>query len=47
MSLIEFIQPDFAFHNAAGSLKQLVHDGWKQVKCHLICEELCTRRSLS
>ncbi len=31
MSLIEFIQPDFAFHNAAGSLKQLVHDGWKQV----------------
>ena len=28
--LIEFIKPDFVFENEAGSLKQLVHDGWKQ-----------------
>ena len=28
--LIEFIKPDFVFENDAGSLKQLVHDGWKQ-----------------
>ncbi|MGI6090723.1 MAG: cupin domain-containing protein [Saccharofermentanales bacterium] len=31
MKLIEFLQPDFIFENAEGSLKQLVHDGWKQV----------------
>lgn len=29
--LIEFIQPDFQFEDARGCLKQLVHDGWKQV----------------
>ena len=28
--LIEMIKPDFVFENEAGSLKQLVHDGWKQ-----------------
>ena len=28
--LIEYIKPDFVFENEAGSLKQLVHDGWKQ-----------------
>lgn len=29
--LIEFIQPDFQFEDARGCLKQLIHDGWKQV----------------
>jgi len=29
--LIKFVKPDFVFENEAGSLKQLVHDGWKQV----------------
>ena len=29
--LIAFIKPDFEFEDARGSLKQLVHDGWKQV----------------
>lgn len=29
--LIEFVKPDFVFENDAGSLIQLVHDGWKQV----------------
>ena len=29
--LIEFTKPDFVFENECGSLKQLVHDGWKQV----------------
>ena len=28
--LIRFVKPDFVFENEAGSLKQLVHDGWKQ-----------------
>ena len=31
MNLVEFLNPDFVFENEAGSLKQLVHDGWKQV----------------
>lgn len=31
MNLIEFLKPDFVFENDDGSLKQLVHDGWKQV----------------
>lgn len=29
--LVEFIKPDFEFEDARGSLKQLVHEGWKQV----------------
>ena len=29
--LIEFVKPDFVFENEAGCLKQLVHDGWKQI----------------
>lgn len=29
--LIEFTKPDFVYENEAGSLKQLVHDGWKQI----------------
>lgn len=29
--LIEFIKPDFEFADDRGSLRQLVHDGWKQV----------------
>ena len=29
--LIKFLKPDFMFENESGSLKQLVHDGWKQV----------------
>ena len=29
--LISYLKPDFVFENDAGSLKQLVHDGWKQV----------------
>lgn len=29
--LIEFIKPDFEFSDDRGSLKQLVHTGWKQV----------------
>ena len=29
--LIEYMKPDFEFDNENGSLKQLVHDGWKQV----------------
>lgn len=29
--LIEFIKPDFEFSDDRGSLRQLVHSGWKQV----------------
>ena len=29
--LIEFVKPDFTFNNEAGSLNQLVHEGWKQI----------------
>ncbi len=29
--LIEFLQPDFRFDDARGSLVQLVREGWKQV----------------
>ena len=29
--LIKMMKPDFIFENEAGSLKQLVHDGWKQI----------------
>lgn len=29
--LISYLKPDFVFENDAGSLKQLVHDGWKQI----------------
>ncbi len=29
--LIEWMKPDFSFLNKAGCLRQLVHDGWKQV----------------
>ena len=29
--LIEFVKPDLVFENEAGCLKQLVHEGWKQV----------------
>ena len=29
--LITFIKPDFEFSDSRGSLKQLIHDGWKQV----------------
>lgn len=29
--LITYLKPDFVFENDAGSLKQLVHDGWKQI----------------
>ncbi|WP_428045583.1 cupin domain-containing protein [Candidatus Avelusimicrobium fimicolum] len=29
--LIKFIKPDFEFSDDRGSLKQLVHNGWKQV----------------
>ena len=29
--LIEWMEPDFVFHGEQGVLKQLVHDGWKQV----------------
>ncbi|MCH5193832.1 MAG: cupin domain-containing protein [Oscillospiraceae bacterium] len=29
--LIEITKPDFVFENESGCLKQLVHDGWKQV----------------
>lgn len=29
--LIEWLTPDFTFDNDRGSLKQLVHDSWKQV----------------
>ncbi len=29
--LIEFIKPDFEFEDERGSLKQLIHMGWKQV----------------
>lgn len=29
--LIEYMKPDFEFNNENGFLKQLVHDGWKQV----------------
>lgn len=28
--LIEILKPDFEFEDDRGSLKQLVHDGWKQ-----------------
>ena len=29
--MIEYMEPDFTFDNENGLLKQLVHDGWKQV----------------
>lgn len=29
--LITFSEPDFVFENSSGTLKQLFHDGWKQV----------------
>ena len=29
--LIEITKPDFVFENESGCLKQLVHDGWKQI----------------
>ena len=29
--MIEFIKPDFAFTDDRGYLKQLCHEGWKQV----------------
>lgn len=29
--LIKIIKPDFVLENNAGSLKQLIHDGWKQI----------------
>ena len=29
--LIQFVDPDFGFSDARGTLTQLVHDGWKQV----------------
>ena len=29
--LIEWLKPDFIFENDSGCLKQLVHDGWKQI----------------
>ena len=29
--LIEFTKTDFTFESEAGSLHQLIHDGWKQV----------------
>lgn len=31
MGLYEILQPDFEFNDQRGQLKQLVHDGWKQV----------------
>ena len=39
MELIEFLKPDFIFENEAGFLKQLVHDGWKQVNVILSVEK--------
>ena len=29
--LVTIMKPDFIFENEAGSLKQLVHQGWKQI----------------
>ncbi len=29
--LMNWIEPDFTFHGPQGVLKQLVHEGWKQV----------------
>lgn len=29
--LIKFVEPDFSFNNEAGSLCQLVHEGWNQI----------------
>lgn len=29
--LIQWLQPDFSFANEKGTLKQLVHEGWRQV----------------
>ena len=29
--LIEYIKPDFEFSDERGTLRQLVHTGWKQV----------------
>ncbi len=29
--LVTIAKPDFIFENEAGSLKQLVHEGWKQI----------------
>lgn len=29
--LIEWMKPDFVFENDSGCLKQLVHEGWKQI----------------
>ena len=31
MALYELLKPDFEFSDQRGQLKQLVHDGWKQV----------------
>lgn len=31
MALYEVLKPDFEFSDQRGQLKQLVHDGWKQV----------------
>lgn len=31
MALYEILQPDFEYSDQRGQLKQLVHDGWKQV----------------
>ena len=31
MALYEVLKPDFEFRDQRGQLKQLVHDGWKQV----------------
>lgn len=29
--LIQWLKPDFTFENESGCLRQLVHDGWKQI----------------
>lgn len=29
--IIKFLEPDFTFSNEAGSLRQLIHEGWRQV----------------
>ena len=29
--LIKWLEPDFTFHGSQGVLKQLVHEGWKQI----------------
>ena len=37
MNLIDYLKPDFVFENDSGSLKQLVHDGWKQINIIVSC----------